>query len=231
MHKLLVFDLDGTLAARGKGMLTDDIELLRGLEQCGYTIAVCSGKPSFYLCGFMRQVGLVRPILIGENGATIQFGVELPPKQYYVYPYSAEAKRQIKRMRALIDEACGDDVWYQPNEVELTPFMDKREVFEKVQRLIDAERDELSEVLVYRHEDCYDFIPKNINKANGIQFLTELLNIKQADVIAVGDGVNDIPMFEYADVSVKVGNSTVYGTDYTFDSINEALVFLLKQRL
>ena len=231
MHKLLVFDLDGTLAARGKGMLPEDIELLKRLEENGYVIAVCSGKPTFYTCGFMRQVVLNKPVLIGENGATVQFGVELPPKQYYVYPYSSKAKHQIKRMRELIDEVCGNDVWYQPNEVELTPFMDKREVFDKVQKLIDDNREELSEVLVYRHEDCYDFIPENINKANGIDFLVKLLGFEQKDVIAFGDGINDIPMFEYADISISIGNAIDYKTDYSCETINEALSLCFKQIL
>lgn len=231
MHKLLVFDLDGTLAARAKGMLPGDIELLRKLERSGYTIAVCSGKPSFYLCGFMRQVGLTRPILIGENGATIQFGVSLPPKKYYVYPYSDRAKIQIKRMRELIDKACGDEVWYQPNEVELTPFTDKSEELEKIQGLVDAQAGELDEVHVYRHVNCYDFIPKNINKANGIQFLAGLLEIDRKDVIAFGDAVNDVPMLEYADVSIGIGGELNFLTDYSFDTINEALSFVLRLKL
>ena len=70
MHRLLVFDLDGTLAQVGKGMLPEDIEKLLSLEKEGYTIVICSGKPSYYLCGFARQIGLANPILVGENGAT-----------------------------------------------------------------------------------------------------------------------------------------------------------------
>ena len=51
MHKLLVFDLDGTLAQIGKGMLPADADKLIELEQMGYKIAICSGKSGFYLCG------------------------------------------------------------------------------------------------------------------------------------------------------------------------------------
>ena len=74
MKRVIVFDVDNTLAAVGKGMLDEDILLLKELEDQGNTIAVCSGKPSYYLCGFMRQIGLKHPVLIGENGSTIQFG-------------------------------------------------------------------------------------------------------------------------------------------------------------
>ena len=71
MHKLLVFDLDGTLAPVGKPMADDTLGLLRSLEKAGYRIAVCSGKPTYYLCGLLRQAGLDAPVLIGENGAVL----------------------------------------------------------------------------------------------------------------------------------------------------------------
>ena len=69
MYKLIVFDLDGTLAALGKGIAPQSIAALRRLEDAGARIAICSGKPTYYLCGLMRQVELRAPVIVGENGA------------------------------------------------------------------------------------------------------------------------------------------------------------------
>lgn len=229
MHKLLVFDLDGTLANVGKSMANADVEKLLELERCGYTVVICSGKPTYYLCGFARQLGLREPILIGENGATFQFGVELPPKRYEVYPYSESARAQREMMRALIDRECGDKVWYQPNEVGLTPFPKDEETFEVIQKLIDERVGLLDELLVYRHIDSFDLTPKNINKYNGLGYLTKLMELEPKDVIAVGDGVNDIPMFEFADIAIGVG--VAQNTDYTFATTSEVLDFILDKKL
>lgn len=253
MHRLLVFDLDGTLANVGKSMVNADVEKLIELEKAGYMIAICSGKPSYYLCGFARQLGLKGPILIGENGATFQFGIELPPRRYEVYPYSESAREQLDMMRTLIDRECGDKVWYQPNEVELTPFPKDAEAFELIQKLIDGRTVMLDELLVYRHIDSFDLTPKNINKFNGLAYLIELLGLEAKDVIAVGDGVNDIPMFEFADLAIGIavtgGNetrtaqestgtgqgkekSTVAGhVEYVFSRIGEALDFISENEL
>ena len=133
MHKLIVFDLDGTLADLGKGMLEYNRELLRKLEKTGYTIAICSGKPCYYLCGFMRQVEIEHPILVGENGAAFMFGVDLPPKQHAIYPYSEKARQQLLLVRELIDDACEEDMWYQPNEVAVTPFPESEKAFAQIQ--------------------------------------------------------------------------------------------------
>ena len=228
MHKIIVFDLDDTLAPIGRKMSDEDVKKLRELEASGYRVAICSGKPTFYLCGFMRQLGLREPILIGENGAVIQYGVELPPKRFYICPHSERATEQLKRMKERITVCCGGRVWFQPNELELTPFPQDAEAFEVIQGLIDANPEELDELLIYRQVDCFDFIPKNINKASGLAFLAEREGLSRADFIAVGDGINDVPMFEFADMSIGIGARLKHKTAYSFERIGDALEKLKK---
>ena len=237
MKKLLVFDLDGTLCPLGKGLLAEDIARLKELEQAGYGISICSGKTTFYLSGLTRQLELEYPYLVGENGATYQFGPELPPERYYEYPVSKEAKAQIRRMRDMIDDELEGKIWYQPNTVVLTPFPKQPETFEVIQKMIDDNLDNLSELIIYRHVDCFDFIPNNINKYNGVKYLAELLEITADDMIAFGNGANDIPMFEFAGTTVGIGeefmqghaqgtvagDTNSYKQDYCFETIGEAL--------
>ena len=230
MKKMLVFDLDGTLAPIGKGMEPDNMLMLRELEKCGYRIAICSGKPTFYLCGFLRQIGLQEPILVGENGAVIQYGVELPPKQFYVCPNSERAAEQLHRMKERITAVCGKRVWFQPNEVELTPFPQDAEAFELIQGLIDERPEELDELIVYRQVDCFDFIPRNINKASGLAYLAELEGLTREAFVAVGDGINDVPMFEFAGVSIGIGGKLKYNTTHSFAEIKAALKMLKEWR-
>jgi len=237
MHKLLAFDLDGTLAVVGKGMTIADSKKLIEIEAAGYTIAICSGKPTYYLCGFVRQLGLKNPVLIGENGAVFQFGIDLPPKKYEIYPYHEKAKSQRNRFKKLIDEKFGDKIWYQPNEVALSPFPKDEKTFEELQQLIDENKESLDELLVYRHIDCFDLSPKNINKYNGLEYLVELMEISREDTIAIGDGVNDIPMFAFADIAIGVGqflkenNQCSEKPDFWFSDISKVLDFLKDKKI
>ena len=50
-----------------------------------------------------------------------------------------------------------------------------------------------------------------------------------SDFVAIGDGVNDVPMFEYADVSVLVGEEAAFDVDLRFDTIREALLYLCEE--
>lgn len=228
MVKLIVFDLDGTLAALGKGIEPQHLGMLRTLEDAGARIAICSGKPTYYLCGFMRQVGLKAPILVGENGAVIQLGVDLPPRDYFVAPYSTEAKRSIRLLREKIEEAV-PGMWYQPNEVGLTPFPRNDAEFAAVQGVIDALKNEIADVIVYRHCDSFDITPEGITKKSGLARLGALLGIGAEETIAVGDGVNDYPMFEYAGHAVGVNVKDESKVDVNFAGIGEALGYLLER--
>ena len=228
MIKLIVFDLDNTLAKVGKGIEQIDIELLKEIEQKGVKIAICSGKPVNYLCGFMRQVELDNPIFLGENGASIQFGVDLPPRKYAKLPYSERAKGSILYIRNKIDEKIAD-IWYQPNEVGLTPFPKSDEEFEEIEMLLEEHKERLQDVEIYRHVDSFDIVPKGIDKSRGMEFLCNLLQISREEVIAVGDGVNDYPMFAFAGIGVNVKEQEK--VDQNFTTATEVLSYILSEIL
>ena len=54
----------------------------------------------------------------------------------------------------------------------------------------------------------YEVFPKDNNKGTGLKKLAEKLGKKQEEVMAIGDGNNDIEMFEYANYSVAMKNAT-----------------------
>ncbi|MDO4780641.1 MAG: HAD-IIB family hydrolase, partial [Bacteroides sp.] len=52
-----------------------------------------------------------------------------------------------------------------------------------------------------------DVTRKGTDKRNGIQKVSELLNISQSEIMAFGDGGNDISMLSYAGLSIAMGQS------------------------
>lgn len=226
MIKLVVFDLDSTLAELGKGIIPEDLKILHELEKTGVQIAICSGKPVGYLCGFMRQTEIRKPILIGENGAMIQFGVDLPPKQYYILPHSKEAKMTIRFLREKIEDVL-PNIWFQANEVGLTPFPVTEEEFQLLEQCFSEYKAQIRDVTIYRHIDSFDITPNGITKYDGLQYLGKILGIHPEEVIAVGDGVNDYPMFAYAGYSVGVHVKETEKVNRNFATSTEALNYLL----
>ncbi len=224
--KLLVFDLDSTLAPIGKGMGEKELKLFRRLDQLQIPIAVASGKTCDYLCGFLRQVGLKNPIMIGENGAMIRFGVDLPPKEHYQVPISKEAVTSLKRVREILEENF-TDLWYQPNLTQVTPFPKDKAGLDKIAECIKVHEHQLQDIVIHRQSDCFDFVPRGMDKSVGISYVLEKMNLTWDQVMAIGDGVNDYGMFEKAGIRLGVKVKEEERVDYNFDSTEKMLSYLL----
>ncbi len=55
--------------------------------------------------------------------------------------------------------------------------------------------------------DYLDVIKKNATKANAIKILADYLQIHKEDIVIMGDGANDISMFEMSGYKVAMGNA------------------------
>lgn len=61
---------------------------------------------------------------------------------------------------------------------------------------------------VYRSEPFFlEIVPYGIDKATGLSVLCTKLGISKDNIIAFGDGFNDVSMIEYAGVGVAMGNA------------------------
>ena len=228
MKKLVVFDLDKTLCDLGKPIKNSTIKLLKILEKSCY-IAVCSGKPCYYLCGVLRQVGLCNPIMIGENGATIQIGVDLPPLVYEMVEREEE-KQAIAFIKSAIMEKV-QDAFIQPNDVCFTPFPQNKKDFDTIENILEnLPKNVVEKVDIYPQCDCFDIAPKGVDKGYGVSKLCDRLDIDNDNVIAVGDGINDIPMFKMAGYSIGINIDNEY-TNITFQNIDNAIKYIIEKLL
>ena len=225
MVRLLVFDLDSTLAPLGKGIGEKELELFRKIEKKGVRIAVCSGKTCDYLCGFMRQVGLEDPILIGENGAVIRFGVDLPPKHHHRIPFSKEIEVSLKQIKKMLEERY-PHIWFQPNKVGVTPFPTLEKEFEEIQEILDVWQKGKEGIQVFRHIDSFDIVPAGIDKSVGIRYVLDLLGMTAEEMVAVGDGVNDYCMFEMAGFAVGVNVKETFRVNRNCNTTLEMLEYI-----
>ncbi len=225
--KLIVFDLDRTLAPIDEAALPQTLETLRCLESRGVTIAVCSGKSTPYLCGFMRQSGLRRPVLMGELGATVQFGVQLPPARFSRMPYPAQTRTLISALRERMEQEDPDGIWFPDHSVVLTPFPKAEKDFAVIRRILREMLPDPSPVQVFENPESFDIVPAGIDKGAALVYLCGLLGIDPSEAAAVGDGVNDYPMFRTAGTSIGIALRDQTRADHVFPDIAGALAYLL----
>lgn len=61
---------------------------------------------------------------------------------------------------------------------------------------------------VYRSEPFFlEIMPKGIHKANALHKMSEVIGISKEEMVAFGDGFNDLSMIQYAGLGVAMGNA------------------------
>lgn len=225
-RRLVALDLDDTLAPIAKPASEKAVRLLKDLLSRGDAIVLCSGKPLYYLTGFARQLGLEDIYLIGENGATLQRGVALPPSERYVLTKEKEAIRLLKKRKEEL-ESLIPGLYFQPNDCGLTPFPTRKEDYEAILAFDDAHP--IPGVRRYRQCDSIDFAPADVDKGKALAFLAEKLGIPLNRVYAIGNAENDAPMLSVAGTAIKVGNDPRLEAAETFDTVEDALSSILRR--
>ncbi len=225
MIKLIVFDMDKTLAEEGKSTPDQSVKRIKKIKDSGVDIALCSGKPTNYLSGFLRQFGIEDGIMGGENGCVVQFGTGFPPTYYNEVKPDKKTAAALKRIKQYISEKF-PELWFQPNTVAVTCFTEDEKIGKDILSFIEHNEDEFSGVTVYPHWDSFDFIPKGVSKATALDTICKRLNISAENVITVGDGTNDYPMFEYSKYSVGICVPDRKKVTKYVESLPEALSYI-----
>lgn len=226
MTDIIFFDLDNTICPVNMPASGKTNELLHKLDKKNIRLAVISGKPVSYLNGFARQIGLRNLIMIGENGITYQFGSDLPPKMSGTINLSEEDAAALRKLKDGFDREFHGKCWYQKNEYAFTAFPFDSGYFDEMDEFFERETANTG-IFAYRHIDCFDALPYKTNKGIALEYICNLLKIKPENAAAVGDTINDYPMFEKAGISVGINLKDKSKAKVNTCTVEEALEYLL----
>ena len=191
-YKLLVLDLDGTLTNSKKEITPFTRETLLQAQEKGLHLVLASGRPTYGI---------------------VPLAEELNMKQYGGFILSFNGGKVIDLMtdKVLFEQALPPDIvpvlYNRSKEAGLAilSYNGKYILSEHPEKL----RQELGKrINVYRSEAFYlELVPKGIDKAASLSRLLERTRIKQEEVIAIGDGFNDVSMIRFAGLGVAMANA------------------------
>jgi len=224
-QKLLIFDIDGTICDINRAI---DESLKQTLEQISikHKIVLSSGKPCGYITGFIRQVGLKDAIVVGENGASIMYSSTFPPESFYQIDIDKSIEELFIEIKQRAKERFKNDIWFQPNDINLTIFPIDIENIGKIHSF--AKEFEKNDINIYYHSDSVDFTPKGFDKGTSVDILLKELNIKKSDLYIFGDGSNDLPMLLKSENSYLIGRDSLdsFIPKRSFKNYSELNIFL-----
>jgi Cof subfamily protein (haloacid dehalogenase superfamily) len=234
-YKAIVLDLDGTLMTSQNTISPRTKEVLINLQKEGIKVILASGRPTHGMMPVVEELALkdYNGYILSYNGGKIislkegvisETSLDIPIiHQLYrdsidhktgfmsygeqtIYtpkrdPY-IEIESKITRMQ--IEENADFHVLVNNRSVKclMTGEPEYLQTIESV--MAEKYQDQLS---VYRSMPFFlELMPKGIDKGQRLIELANHLNIDRKEIIACGDGYNDISMIEVAGVGVAMGN-------------------------
>lgn len=225
MIKLVVFDIDGTLAELNKPIPNHVIENLKDLQRSGLRLCLSSGKPAAYISGLCRQLGLDDIIVIGENGSSIMMSAAFPPVED-IELFDSNMYKTKQALETRIPQSILDDVWVQPNKINLTYFYKDQQTKSRIDLALEEifqKFEKRSDLYVFKHSDSIEFVFRNLNKGNALKYLSKHLSISLEDMVTVGDSINDEAMFQVVEHSIGINLQEELDVKHKVRTIEEAL--------
>lgn len=138
-------------------------------------------------------------------------------------PEVIQKNKNSKGMNLKIENFNKIDFDKEENYIYKIVFMDKPEKIIEIRKNIPKEIIEKYEVTSSVPE-YIEIVKKGIKKSEAIKFIINKCKIKQEEVIAIGDGENDIEMIRFAGLGVAMDNADNYvkeNADYITTSNND----------
>lgn len=237
MYKLIAIDMDGTLLKGDKTLSEETCRVIKKTHALGIKIVLSTGRPIKGIEQYLEELNLVsdKDYAITFNGAVVQ-NIKTREKLFekgisyedmnFLYNVSlmlslnihAFTHKGVITPRITKYTKLESDLNHVP--IEVMDFKNLDKSIEIIKILMVEDPVILEDAITRLPKELYDkytivrsapffleFLNKSVNKGVGVELLAKSLNIKQEEVICIGDAGNDIHMIKYAGLGVAMGNA------------------------
>ena len=233
-YKLLALDMDDSLLSEDLSISPKNIEALHAIEDMGTKIMLCSGRPLASMVKYLDVLGFHNQddYIVSFNGALIH---KLSGEEIFNQRISGpilESLIDIGRKNNLDVQLYNDEMTVERytektriyellTGLETKIIDDLKTVKESVKvlynhvagpelenhrlELIEKFGDELN--IFYSKPNYVEVLNKKSSKGLAIEYLAKKLGIDRSEVVAMGDGFNDVSMLQFAGVGIAVANA------------------------
>ncbi len=228
--KAVFFDIDGTLFRKETGILPASVTpALKALKSSGVMVAIATGRsePIFpeLIRALIDEVGI--DLLVSTNGQYVSY----QGQKLVEYTVSTEEIEQMlpviqsyglmhgfvsrEHLVTSIDHEAIRSALYHVGEYIIAPDYYQNHAIHQLVLFADkqfdlalAQEPELTGYkLVPWRKNAYDLLPEQASKTRGIMAAVDKLGIKREEIMAFGDGLNDLEMIDYAGVGIAMSDS------------------------
>jgi Cof subfamily protein (haloacid dehalogenase superfamily) len=230
----VIADVDGTLVTTDKTLTAKARAAVASLHEAGIVFAIISSRPPRGLRMLVEPLALTTP-LAGFNGGTLATPDLAVLEEHLIDPLVARravaaiAEHCVQiwvfsRGEWLVRDAEGPYVAHEEHTVQFPPTVvaDFDASLDSAAKIVGVSADfallarceVVTQTLlggsasVARSQSYYlDVTHPLANKGAGVRALARHLSIPSAEILTIGDGLNDIPMFAESGFSIAMGNA------------------------
>jgi Cof subfamily protein (haloacid dehalogenase superfamily) len=237
---LIALDIDGTLVHDDGFLSPAVVREVQRVRDLGHLVVVATGRSAANAYPVIRDVGIADGHAVASNGAvTILLDEKHPrgfePTEVITFDPTnvlTQLIESLPKAHFAVEKADGSYLFHRhfpayalgDNNIE-TPLEDliKHEVSRVVVLSPDQEVEDFLDAVarVGLHSVSYaigytawlDISPLGVNKASALEKLRVANGIRADQVLAIGDGRNDINMFEWAQAGGGIGFAMAQGPE------------------
>ncbi|OGP61134.1 MAG: hypothetical protein A2V67_09100 [Deltaproteobacteria bacterium RBG_13_61_14] len=233
-YKLIVMDVDGTLVDCERRISTRNLQALQAAKQRGLKVTLASGRSYESITPFARTVGVNAPLIL-YNGCRVQdfqsrriyedhslpliqaqralklcAGYDLHVNLYiydrvYIREVTGAAKASMQKDNVTA-QAVGDLLAFLKEDPTKILLIGEPKLLQRFRREY-LKGMTLPPELVLSEPDYLEILPAGVSKGSALLSICRRLDILPQEVIAFGDGPNDLEMLRYAGLGVAVANA------------------------
>lgn len=233
-YRLVALDLDDTLLDRDLVFSPRVREVVRAVMDSGVTVTLSTGRMFQSALPYARELGLSTPIICYQ-GALIKDPVSLETLFHQPVPLerAREVIRLVKRWGLHINVYVDDQLYVEKATPEAERYVRIARVpLHPVGDLLEFLKEDPTKIVIVSDEATIDramgelkavfgetlYITESLpmfceiahpgcNKGTALAMLASQLGVLQEETVAVGDGLNDLEMIEWAGLGVAMGNA------------------------
>ena len=227
--RMLALDVDGTLVDF-EDQMTDRVrQTVRAARQSGLHVVISTGRSTPGVMDAVDKLGLDEGLAVASNGAvtfsyspvellsTVTFDARETVKLVLEHvPDAAVAVEEVGRGYRInkafpAGEISGEMIVQSVEELVAEPVTRViiRSPGQSAEEFSDlAERLGLHGISYFVGYTAWlDLAPEGVSKASGLESICARLGLDASDVLAIGDGLNDLEMLRWAGRGVAMGGS------------------------
>ena len=188
--KAVATDIDGTITNERRELNLNAVRAIRKLEKKGINVILVSSQSFLIVSDLAIYLGAKGPV-IGETGAVVGW----PRSPVFIARWKYDSQKITRIMLSLGFRAS----FSNPFRFSNLAFSRTEEAVATEEEIYNKLKEEgIVNVEVYDSGFGVHILPKGVNKGSGLLRAIKLLKINIDEVVVIGDGRNDIPMFKVA---------------------------------